>query len=83
MWLENINIDNDEEILEIIDIDIDKEILENNDINQMANRLEFGILNRATWGAGAQGYEGCGQGILMILYIIILADGLNKNGLAI
>ena len=46
----------DKEILEIIDIykeileniDIDKEILKDIDIDKIANRLEFGISNRAT-----------------------------------
>ena len=47
--LKNIDIDIDKEILENIDIDIDidKEILENIDIDKIANRLEFGISNRA------------------------------------
>ena len=31
-----------------IDIDIDKEISENIDIDEISNRLEFGISNRAT-----------------------------------
>ena len=52
------NIDIDKGILQIIDIDIDKailknididnEILENIDIDKISNRLEFGILNRAS-----------------------------------
>ena len=31
-----------------IDIDIDKEISENIDIDEISNRLEYGISNRAT-----------------------------------
>merc|ERR1719216_551873 len=56
--LENIDIDIDKDILENIDINIDKEILENIDIDKeileniaidkISNRLEYGILNRAS-----------------------------------
>ena len=44
--MENIDIDIDKKILE--NINIDKEIFENIDIDKIANRLEFGISNRAT-----------------------------------
>ena len=44
----DIDIDIDKDILENIDIDIEKKISENIDSDKILNRLEFGILNRAT-----------------------------------